>query len=188
MAVYAYDFSKNKMPGQSRRERGYWRDVGTIDAYYRANMDLRAVSPTFNLYNREWPIVTFEPHGPPVKFVFADERRRGTAEDSILASGVIVSGGCVCGSVVGRDVFIHSWAHVEDSILFDNVNIGRRARVHRAIVDRSVTIPPDAVIGENPQADRKRGLHVTKEGVVVVNRDTVDRVEIRARKKRARAL
>lgn len=180
-AVYAYDFSKNRVPGQDKRERGYWRDVGTIDAYYEANMGLRAVSPVFNLYNKEWPVITHEMHGPPVKFVFAGKDRRGIAEDSILSSGVIISGGHISGSVVGRDVFVHSWSRVEDSMLFQGVEIGRHARVRRAIVDRDVVIQPYSVIGEDPASDRQRGLHVTKGGIVVINHDNVDGVEIRRR-------
>ena len=176
--VYAYDFSKNRVPGQARRERGYWRDVGTIDAYYQANMDLRAVSPAFNLYNAQWPIITQEMHMPPVKFVFASDARRGIAEDSILAPGVIVSGGHVTGSVISRNVRLNSWSVVKDSILFPDVDVGRHAVVERAIIDRRVAIPEHAVIGGDPAADRKRGLYVTKGGVVVVNLETIDRVRI----------
>jgi len=165
--LYAYDFNTNKIPGDPPNSKSYWRDVGTIDAYYDANMDLRSVNPELNLYNREWKLRTAGFEDPPAKFVFNEAGRRGTAIDSIVSGGSILSGGLVKGSVLGRGVRVHTGAIVEDSILFDNVDIGRDAKIRRAILDKNVRVPEGAEIGYNLEEDRKRH-YVTESGIVVV--------------------
>jgi glucose-1-phosphate adenylyltransferase len=165
--LYAYDFQTNFIPGEPAGRPAYWRDVGTIDAYYEANMDARAVEPELNLYNREWPLITAGYSDPPAKFVFDEEGRRGLAIDSVVSGGTIFSGGIVRDSVVGRYVRVHSGALVEDSIIFDYCDIGRRARIRRAILDKNVRVPEDAVIGYDLETDR-RFHHVTESGIVVV--------------------
>ena len=165
--LYAYDFNTNKIPGDPPNSKSYWRDVGTIDAYYDANMDLRNVNPELNLYNREWKLRTAGFEDPPAKFVFDETGRRGTAIDSIVSGGTILSGGMVRGSVLGRGVRVHTGSHVEDSILFDNVDVGRHAKIRRAILDKNVRIPEGAEIGYNLEEDRKRH-YVTESGIVVV--------------------
>ncbi len=167
--VYAYDFFTNVIPGQGTRERGYWRDVGTIDAYYQANMDLVTVEPIFNLYNEQWPIITENSELPPAKFVFADKAtgRVGMATDSLVAEGCIVSGAAVHHSVLSPRVRINSWAVVEDSILLEGVTVGRRAIVRRAIVDKNVQIPEGARIGVDPVEDKRR-FTITESGIVVI--------------------
>ena len=165
--VYAYDFGTNHIPGDPPDAPVYWRDVGTIDAYYDANMDLRAVFPVLNLYNREWPTRTAGYDDPPAKFTFDEEGRRGTAIDSIVSSGSILSGGLVRNSVLGRNVRVHAGSVVEDSIVFDNCNIARRCKVRRAILDKNVSLPEETVIGYDLASDRKR-YHVTDSGIVMV--------------------
>lgn len=165
--LYAYNFETNRIPGEPPGKPNYWRDVGTIEAYYEANMDLRAVDPALNLYNRQWPLRTASYATPPAKFVFDEEGRRGQAIDSIVSGGSILSGGMVRNSVIGRGVRIHSGAVVEESIVFDNCDIGRRARIRRAILDKNVHVPADAVIGYDLEEDRKR-YHVSPTGIVVV--------------------
>lgn len=166
-SLYAYDFATNRIPGDPPADQPYWRDVGTLDAYYDANMDLRAVTPQLNLYNRQWPLRTASYSDAPAKFTFDDEQRRGQAIDSIVCGSSIVSGGSVRNSVLGRGVRVHSGAQVEDSVLFDNVDIGRRAKVRRAILDKNVMIPEDATVGYDMERDRKL-YHVTESGIVVV--------------------
>ncbi|HUA17450.1 MAG TPA: glucose-1-phosphate adenylyltransferase [Bryobacteraceae bacterium] len=165
--MYAYDFQTNRVPGDPPGAPVYWRDVGTIDAFFDANMDLRSVSPELNLYNRQWPLRTAGYFDAPAKFIFDSDGRRGHALDSIVSGGSILSGGLVRTSVIGRGVRIHSHAEVEDSIIFDNCDIGRRARVRRAILDKNVHIPPDSSIGYNLERDREI-YHVTDSGIVVV--------------------
>ncbi len=167
--VYVYDFAKNVVPGQGPKERGYWRDVGTIDAYYQANQDLVDVDPTFSLYNEQWPIFTVQYNYPPAKFVFADRSagRVGTATDSLVSEGCIVSGGEVDRCILSPRVRINSYTKVEGSILFEGVNVGRHCRIRRAIIDKNVDIPPGMVIGHDPAEDRRR-FHVTEGGVVVI--------------------
>jgi glucose-1-phosphate adenylyltransferase len=167
--VFVYDFMNNKVPGQSEKERGYWRDVGSLDAYYQANMDLVAVDPIFSLYNFEWPIFTIRYNYPPAKFVFNNEkdRRVGHATDSLISEGCIVSGGHVHHSIVSPRVRINSYAYVEGSILFEDVNVGRHCKIRRAIIDKHVDIPPGTVIGYDPEEDRAR-FQVTESGVVVI--------------------
>ena len=165
--LFAYDFQTNKIPGDPAGEQSYWRDVGTLEAYYEANMDLRAVDPALNLYNREWRLRTAGYEDPPAKFTFDEEGRRGVGIDSIVAGGSILAGGSVKNSVIGRGCRIHAGAMIEDSIVFDNCDIGRRAKIKRAILDKNVRIPEGATIGYNLEEDAKR-YHVTESGIVVV--------------------
>ena len=165
--MYAYDFQTNVIPGDPIGSPQYWRDVGTLDAYYEASMDLRAVSPELNLYNRQWPLRTAGYFDAPAKFVFDEDGRRGMAIDSIIAGSSIVSGGTVHGSVLGRGVRIHTGAKVEDSVIFDNCDIGRHAKVRKAILDKNVKIAEGVEIGYNLDEDRKK-YHVTDSGIVVV--------------------
>jgi glucose-1-phosphate adenylyltransferase len=173
--MFAYDFQTNRIPGDPAGAPIYWRDVGSLDAYFEASMDLRAISPELNLYNRQWPLRTAGYYDAPAKFIFDADGRRGQAIDSIVSGGSILSGGLVRGSVLGRNVRIHSHAFVEDSIIFDNCDIGRRARVRRTILDKNVSVPPDAVIGYDLDHDRQF-YHVTDSGIVVVegHRSPVD--------------
>ena len=167
-----YDFAHNELPGATPRDRAYWRDVGTLDAYYEAHMDLVSVDPIFNLYNRKWPILTAREAMPPAKFVFADPDRSGHAYDSMVSAGVVVSGGEVRRSVLSPGVFIHSYARVEGSVLMHNVDVGRNAVIRNAIIDKNVRIPRGAKIGVDPEADRER-FTVTEQGVVVIGKDDV---------------
>ena len=173
--MFAYDFQTNRIPGDPSTQQPYWRDVGTIDAYYDASMDLRAVTPALNLYNRQWPLRTAGYSDAPAKFIFDDQGRRGQAIDSIVSGGAILSGGMVRGSVLGRHVRVHSGAFVEDSVIFDNCDIGRRARVRRAILDKNVRIPEDGEIGYDLARDREK-YFVTDSGIVVIegSRSSVD--------------
>ncbi len=173
--MYAYNFQTNVIPGDPIGSPHYWRDVGTLDAYYEASMDLRAVSPELNLYNRQWPLRTASYFDAPAKFVFDEANRRGVGIDSIIAGSSIVSGGLVKGSVLGRGVRIHTGALVEDSVLFDNCDIARHAKVRRAILDKNVRVPERAEIGYDLDEDRKK-YHVTDSGIVVIEgtQSTVD--------------
>lgn len=165
--VYAYPFLD-----ENRKAQAYWRDVGTIDAYFEANMELAAVDPPLNLYDLHWPIRTYQPHLPPAKFVFdndGDENpRRGEALDSIVCPGAILSGGHVNRCVVGPGARVNSYANVEDSILFAGVNIGRHCRIRRTIIDKEVSVPEGVEIGYDADVDRRRGFTVTESGVVVI--------------------
>jgi glucose-1-phosphate adenylyltransferase len=161
--VYSYDFVD-----ENKKEARYWRDIGTLEAYYEANMDLVSVSPVFNLYDDEWPIRTYQRQYPPAKFVFAQERRMGIALDSIVSMGSIISGGHVVNSILSPDVRVNSYSDVDSSILFSHVSIGRYSRIRRAIIDRHIQLPEYTEIGYNPEEDRKRGYHITDTGIVVV--------------------
>ena len=178
----SHDFGRNVVPrlinkarvhsylfhDENLKEAQYWRDIGTIEAYYEANMDLTSISPVFNLYDAHWPIRTYQRQYPPAKFVFAQEgRRMGIAVDSIVSSGSIVSGGRVTNSVLSPDVRINSYAEVESSILFSHVSVGRYSRIRRAIIDRHIHLPENTEIGFNLDEDRKK-YHVTETGIVVV--------------------
>jgi glucose-1-phosphate adenylyltransferase len=168
--MYAYNFELNRIPGDADDCIPYWRDVGTIDAYYEANMDLNHVKPDLNLYNREWPVRSTGYPDPPAKFVFDEEGRRGEALDSIVSGGCILSGGLVRKSVLGRGVRVHTGAEVEGCVIMDNCDIGRRAKLRRAILDKNIRIPEDATVGYDLEADRARGWHVTESGIVVIGR------------------
>ena len=163
-----YDFTFNDMPGSTERDKTYWRDVGTIDAFHDANMDLISVNPVFNLYNDKWPLYTGYTGLPPAKFVYGHHERLGHALDSIISPGVIVSGGEVIGSVLSPHVRVNSWSSVRDSVLFDGVQVGRNATVVRAIVDKYVKIDEGAQLGINHDHDRERGFMISDSGIVVV--------------------
>jgi glucose-1-phosphate adenylyltransferase len=164
--VFAFPFRD-----ENKKDDAYWRDVGTLDAYYGANMDLVSVDPELNLYDDRWPIRTYQYNLPPPKFVFSgleDEDRCGRALDSIVCEGTIISGGLVKRSIIGPKVRVNSYARVQDSILFSGVDIGRYARVRRAIIDKGVRVPPEVEIGYDLELDRQRGFTVTENGVVVI--------------------
>ncbi|MEO1614222.1 MAG: glucose-1-phosphate adenylyltransferase [Planctomycetota bacterium] len=182
-----HDFGKNIIPDaikdytvcafpfldENRKTDAYWRDVGTIDAYYEASMDLINVDPQLNLYDEHWPVRAFQPMLPPPKFVFGSEgvsTRRGSALDSLVCQGAILSGGNVTRSILGPGVRVNSYASVEESILFDGVDVGRRSRLRRVIIDKGVRIPPETHIGIDPMADAARGFTVTESGLVVIGR------------------
>jgi glucose-1-phosphate adenylyltransferase len=185
-----HDFGKNIIPqmiekgdrkimayqfvDMNKKEALYWRDVGTLDAYYEANMDLIQVTPHFNIYDREWPIRTYQLQYPPAKFVFNQkvDNRRGLAVDSLVADGCIISGGSVKRSILSPNVRVHSFSEVEDSLLLEGVEVGRHAKVKNAIIDKQVKILPGAVIGYDKELDRKR-FHVTPKGIVVVEKGAV---------------
>jgi glucose-1-phosphate adenylyltransferase len=165
-----YDFTTNEVPGVTQREVGYWRDVGDLDSYYDASMDLVAVDPIFNLYNREWPILNWMPLvAPPAKFVFDDEGRRGMAVDSLVSPGVIVSGGTVRRSILSPDVRVNTGALVEGCVLMDGVHVGRGAVLKRAIVDKHVHVPPGVRIGVDPTLDEARFTR-SRSGVVAIGK------------------
>lgn len=160
--VFAFPF-RDRNSGVTK----YWRDIGTLDSYYDANMDLVAISPVFNLYDEAWPIRTYQPQLPPAKTVFQGGERQGEVLDSLVSNGCIISGGRVVHSILGPHVFVHSWAQVEDCVVFDDVDIGRHAKVRRAIIDKGVTIPDGAEIGYDLEKDGQR-FTVTPNGVVVI--------------------
>jgi glucose-1-phosphate adenylyltransferase len=168
--MYAYNFESNRIPGEVEDSVPYWRDVGTIEAYYEANMDLNNVKPDLNLYNREWPVRSTSYPDPPAKFVFEEEGRRGEALDSIVSGGCILSGGLVRKSILGRGVRVHAGAEVEGCVIMDDCDIGRRTKLRRAILDKNIGIPEDTTIGYDLEADRARGWHVTESGIVVIGR------------------
>jgi glucose-1-phosphate adenylyltransferase len=155
---------------ENKQQALYWRDVGTLDAYYDANMDLCSVSPTFNLYDKSWPIRTRQRQYPPAKFVFGEPGRSGMAVNSIITAGVIISGASVYNSVLSQDVRVNSYSDVDQSIIFSHVNIGRHCRIRRSIIDRDVHIPEGTVIGYDPIEDKRR-YFVTPSGLTIVTRD-----------------
>ena len=161
--VFAWPFS-----GGDEESAPYWRDVGTLESYYEANMDLVSIAPLLNLYDDRWPIFTYQPNDPPPKFILNESGRRGEAFDSLVASGAIVSGGSVRHSVLGRRVRVNSCSVVEDSILFSRVSVGRNARIRRAIIDKGVTLADGETVGFDPEKDRKKGWFVSDSGLTVV--------------------
>ncbi len=165
-----YDFTRNDIPGATDRDRQYWRDVGTMDSYYDANMDLISPLPLFNLYNLQWPIYTRQSVSPPAKFVRSASGRSGEAHDSIVSAGVVVSGGAVRTSVLATDVFIDEAAEVTGCVFLDKVNVGAGAVVRRAIIDKNVRIPARAQIGVDAELDRRRGFAVTDSGLTIVSK------------------
>ena len=172
--AYVYDFINNQIPGATDRDRAYWRDVGSIDSYYEANMDLIAIHPVFNLYNHDWPIYTsYGSSYPPAKFVHNESGRLGEALNSAVSPGVVISGAHVNGCVVSPRCRVHSYARVDDSVLLDNVNVGRKAVIDRAILDKHVVVEDAAEVGVDHDKDRERGFHVSEGGIVVVPKGTV---------------
>ncbi|HKB29502.1 MAG TPA: glucose-1-phosphate adenylyltransferase [Streptosporangiaceae bacterium] len=172
-SAQVYDFMTNKVPGASARDAGYWRDVGTLDSYFDAHMDLCATHPVFNLYNELWPILTDVPSQPPAKFVHDSGDRVGRAIDSLVSNGVIVSGGLVRESVLSPGARVNSWATVERSIVMHNTVIGRHAVIRNAILDKNVTVPEGVAVGVDKEHDRARGFAVSAGGITVVGKSQV---------------
>lgn len=172
--TFAYNFSTNIIPGMEERERGYWRDVGSLDEYFQASMDLVEVTPVFNLYNDQWPVRTFTRNNPPAKFVFADKehKRMGIATDSLVSEGCIISGGRLNRCILSPGVRINSYSHIEESILMEGVKVERNCLIRKAIIDKYVKIPEGTEIGYRLEEDRKR-FHVTDSGIVVISKKTV---------------
>jgi len=172
-----YDFTENVIPGATGRDQRYWRDVGTLDSYYDANMDLISPVPAFNLYNLQWPIYTRQSISPPAKFVRGPSDEPGTAVDSIVSNGAVISGGSVSGSVLAHDVYVDAMSSVSDSVIMDGVHVGERAIVRRAIVDKNVQIPPGATIGVDRELDLARGYTVTASGLTVLSKGQAVRID-----------
>jgi len=168
-----YDFKDNDVPGSTTRDKDYWRDVGTMDAYFESQMDLISVHPVFNLYNYDWPLYTHQGPWPPAKFVHGWQGRIGHAVNSIVSPGTVVSGSFVENSVLSPNVMIRSWSTVSDSVLMDNVDVGRHAVVRRAIIDKNVKIPENARIGLDPEEDKARGLTISDSGLVIIGKGQV---------------
>lgn len=166
--IYIYNFNDNSFPGMTDTERGYWRDVGSIDAYWQANMDLLAYEPELDLYSKEWPLRTFNYNYPPAKFIWAEGERVGMATNSMVSEGCIVSGGGLSRCVLSPKVKVNSYSQISESILMENVEIGRHSKIKRAIIDKNVVVPPNTRIGFNREDDIKRGFHVSPNGVTVV--------------------
>jgi glucose-1-phosphate adenylyltransferase len=172
-AAHVYDFMQNKVPGADARDQGYWREVGTVDSYFEAHMDLCAVHPVFNLYNDQWPILTHVPADPPAKFVHEDGDRAGRAFNSVISNGVIISGGLVRESVLSPGTRVDSWAKVERSVILHNSRVGRHAVVEHAILDKNVIVLEGATIGVDKEHDRARGFAVSAGGITVVGKGQV---------------
>lgn len=166
--IYVYNFNENVFPGMSDRERGYWMDVGSIDAYWQANMDLLDYNPELNLYSQTWPLRTFNYNYPPAKFIWEEGERVGMATNSMVSEGCIVSGAGLSRCVLSPKVKVNSFSQISESILMENVEIGRHSRIKKAIIDKNVIVPPNTRIGFNREEDEKRGFHVSPNGVTVV--------------------
>ena len=166
--IYVYNFNDNAFPGMSDRERGYWMDVGSIDAYWQANMDLLDYDPELNLYSKAWPLRTFNYNYPPAKFIWEEGERVGMATNSMVSEGCIVSGAGLSRCVLSPKVKVNSFSQISESILMENVEIGRHSRIKKAIIDKNVIVPANTRIGFNKEEDIKRGFHVSPNGVTVV--------------------
>ncbi len=171
--IFVYNFASNTFPGMTDAERGYWRDVGSVDAYWQANMDLLDSAPELNLYSREWPLRTFNYNYPPAKFVWSEGDRVGMATNSMVSEGCIVSGGGLSRCVLSPRVRVNSYSQISESILMENVDIGRYSRIKRAIIDKNVDIPPNTRIGFNREEDERRGFYVSPGGVTVVPKGAI---------------
>ena len=171
--IYVYNFAQNSFPGMTKAEQGYWKDVGSIDAYWHANMDLLSYNPELNLYSKEWPLRTFNYNYPPAKFVWEENDRVGMATNSMVSEGCIISGGGLSHCVLSPKVRINSYSNVVDSILMENVEVGRYSQIKKAIIDKNVVIPPNTKIGFNREEDIKRGFHVSEGGVTVVPKGAI---------------
>ncbi len=172
-AAHVYDFRYNQVPGAGTGDRGYWRNVGTVDSYFDAHMDLCALQPVFNLYNSRWPILTHVPAQPPAKFVHDDGDRVGRAVNSLVSNGVIVSGGLVCNSVLSPGARVDSWSRVDRTVILHDSRVSRHAVVQNAILDKNVTVLEGATVGVDKQRDRARGLAVSSGGITVVGKGQV---------------
>ena len=166
--IFVYNFNNNKFAGMSDSEKGYWRDVGNIDAYWQANMDLLDYCPELNLYSKEWPLRTFNYNYPPAKFIWQEGDRVGKATNSMVSEGCIISGGSLSRCILAPKVRINSYSQVSESILMENVSIGRHVEIKRAIIDKNVTLPSEMKIGFDREEDEKRGFYVSEGGVTVV--------------------
>lgn len=166
--IFVYNFNDNAFPGMTDRERGYWMDVGSIDAYWQANMDLLDYDPELNLYSQDWPLRTFNYNYPPAKFIWEEGERVGMATNSMVSEGCIVSGAGLSRCVLSPKVKVNSFSQISESILMENVEIGRHSRIKKAIIDKNVIVPPNTRIGFNREEDIKRGFHVSPNGVTVV--------------------
>jgi glucose-1-phosphate adenylyltransferase len=171
--IYVYNFNDNLIPGMSDAEKGYWRDVGCIDAYWQANMDLLDYCPELNLYSKEWPIRTFNYNLPPAKFIWQEGDRVGMATNSMVSEGCIISGGSLSRCILSPKVRINSYSQISDSILMENVSIGRHSEIKRAIIDKNVEIPAYTRIGFDKKEDEKRGFYVSENGVTVVPKGAI---------------
>ena len=171
--IYVYNFYDNSFAGMSDSERGYWRDAGSIDAYWQANMDLLTYTPELNLYSKEWPLRTFNYNYPPAKFVWEEDDRVGMATNSMVSEGCIISGGGLSHCILSPKVRINSYSSVQDSILMENVEVGRYSQIKKAIIDKNVIIPPHTKIGFDRDEDTKRGFHVSTGGVTVVPKGAI---------------
>ena len=166
--IYIYNFSDNSFPGMTDTERGYWRDVGSIDAYWQANMDLLAYDPELNMYSQDWPIRTFNYNYPPAKFIWEEGERVGMATNSMVSEGCVVSGAGLSRCVLSPKVKVNSYSQISESILMENVEIGRYSKIKKAIIDKNVVVPPNSRIGFNREEDERRGFHVSPGGITVV--------------------
>lgn len=171
--IFVYNFATNEFSGITDAERGYWRDVGSIDAYWQANMDLLDSNPELNLYSKDWPLRTFNYNYPPAKFVWQEGDRVGMATNSMVSEGCVVSGGSISKCVLSPKVRINSYSQVYESILMENVDVGRYSRIKKAIIDKNVKIPPNTRIGYNREEDLRRGFHVSPDGVTVVPKGAI---------------
>lgn len=171
--IFIYNFNDNSFPGMTDTERGYWRDVGSIDAYWQTNMDLLAYDPELNLYSQDWPLRTFNYNYPPAKFIWEEGERVGMATNSMVSEGCVVSGGGLSRCVLSPKVKVNSYSQISESILMENVEIGRHSKIKKAIIDKNVIVPPNTRIGFNREEDIKRGFHVSPNGVTVVPKGAI---------------